>query len=91
MAYDKFLEVFFDELHGVDVRFRNRQFTLDDDEIVVIKEFIGDVARKLRDTGSIDANDAKKVVKVIETLEKSSEEDSMALLQYIYAKFDEIN
>ena len=90
MSREEFLNVFYNEYDGIDVRFRNGQYIILENEINIIKEYVKDIVEKVKNGSQIETIDLKNVIKLIEVLVKSPNEDCELLLQHIYSQFDAI-
>lgn len=86
---EQFLHVFYDEDEGIDARFRDEDYYLDEQDVMVVTSWIDQLITKIRAKKS-NPNDIQDLVRVIETLNKSPEESASDLLSTIYFKFNNI-
>lgn len=87
----KFNEVFYDEFNGIESRFRNHDFYIIDEHLNIIEEYVKSIALIAKEKGFVDAQSLKDIVRIIEVLGKSNEDNVSFLLDKIYFIIEQIN
>lgn len=86
MMEEPLQSIVYDDVFGVNVRFRDGMYGLTESEVAALRGYIDEVLARARAAGHVSLEDFRDFIGIVEILEKADKGEAVLLCQYAYDK-----
>lgn len=84
MLDERLRSIVYDDVWGVDIRFRDGMYDLTEEESAALRSYVDGILSKVASDGCVGVDDFRDFLSILEILEKADAGKAVLLCQHIY-------